>query len=95
MKPSIHAREVARDVFGRRAKNPLDWFYRNRRRLEAEHGFPKPLPGLGELWYDPEAIEAWLAARRDARAAPGKLEADRDELRARIAGLADRIGGAE
>lgn len=105
VKPSIPARQVARDVFGRRHSNPVDWFYRNRARLEAEHGFPRPIPGLRELWYDPEAIEAWLAARRDAAgtgltqrtAVPDAdaLEADRDDLRARLPGLADRIEGAE
>lgn len=33
-------------------------FAQRRRRLEAEHGFPPPVPGVGQRW-DPLAIEAW------------------------------------
>jgi predicted DNA-binding transcriptional regulator AlpA len=52
----------------------LDWFYRNRKRLEAAHGFPPPVGGCGGRW-DPAAIDAWLDAqlpahlRQSARAA--------------------------
>lgn len=34
------------------------WFRRHRAELERQHGFPKPLPGLGLRW-DPKAIELW------------------------------------
>lgn len=37
-------------------------FCQRRRRLEAEHGFPAPVPGLGRRW-NPAAIEAWLAVQ--------------------------------
>jgi hypothetical protein len=33
-------------------------FAQRRRRLEEEHGFPPPVPGVGQRW-DPLAIEAW------------------------------------
>ncbi|MBR0651376.1 hypothetical protein GXW78_17010 [Roseomonas terrae] len=35
-------------------------FAARRRRLEDEHGFPGPVPGLGRRW-NPAAVEAWLA----------------------------------
>lgn len=35
-------------------------FRQRRRRLEEEHGFPPPVPGLGRRW-NPAAIEAWIA----------------------------------
>lgn len=40
-------------------------FHRRRRCLEAEHGFPAPVPGLGLRW-DPAAIDAWLGRQRGA-----------------------------
>lgn len=43
----------------------LGWFQRNRPRLEAEHGFPRPVDGCGLRW-DPAAIGDWLDARRTA-----------------------------
>ena len=33
-------------------------FWARRRSLEAEHGFPAPVPGIGQRW-DPAAIQAW------------------------------------
>jgi predicted DNA-binding transcriptional regulator AlpA len=39
------------------------WFARNRKRLEADHGFPAAVDGCGLRW-DPAAIEDWLDARR-------------------------------
>lgn len=36
-----------------------DWFYRHRRRLEREHGFPLPMPGFKEPRWDPRALELW------------------------------------
>lgn len=44
---------VAREL----GHTPL-WFRRHRAELEAKHGFPKPLPGLGLRW-DPLAIKLW------------------------------------
>ncbi len=38
------------------------WLYRNKRRLEREHGFPEPAPGMrgdGGNLYDPKAITLW------------------------------------
>jgi predicted DNA-binding transcriptional regulator AlpA len=35
-------------------------FRQRRRRLETDHGFPSPVPGLGLRW-NPVSIEAWLA----------------------------------
>ena len=37
----------------------IDWFYRNRKRLEAS-GFPKTVPGFGKRWH-PGAVAAFLA----------------------------------
>lgn len=100
---SMTLNEVAEKVF----RTAPDWFYRNRRRLEDEHGFPRPLPGRGKpMLYDPLAIEAWLAARRDARGselvqrtvtpepddAAEDLEAARQELLANIPAIAGLVG---
>lgn len=38
------------------------WFYRNRARLQQQHGFPPPVDGCGLRW-DPVAIGAWLDRR--------------------------------
>lgn len=40
----------------------VEWFYRNRKWLEAELHFPKPLLGSD---YDPLAIMAWRLAQMD------------------------------
>lgn len=40
-------------------------FMARRRRLEAEHDFPRPVAGLPDRW-DPLAIDAWLASQRPA-----------------------------
>lgn len=45
-----------------RLRRSTTWFYRNRARLEAEHGFPRPVDGCGMRW-DPEALMRWLDAR--------------------------------
>lgn len=39
------------------------WLRKHVRRLESEHGFPRPIAGFGNI-YDPRAIEAWLARQR-------------------------------
>lgn len=46
------------DMIGR----SLPWIYRNIRTLQADHGFPKPLPVI--RLYDPLAIEQWVAKQR-------------------------------
>ena len=35
------------------------WFYKHRKRLERNEGFPGPVPGMGYRW-DEAAIDAWL-----------------------------------
>jgi hypothetical protein len=50
----------AAQVADRLAMTPAA-FNARRRRLEADHGFPPPVPGLGRRW-NPAAIEGWLAA---------------------------------
>jgi hypothetical protein len=47
-------------------------FAQRRRRLEEEHGFPRPVPGVGRRW-DPLAIEAWRRRIR-GEAAPARQE---------------------
>lgn len=106
MKPSMTMGEVARTVF---RKQP-DWFYRRRATLESQYGFPAPIPLTRPMMYDPLAIDAWLAARRDARGsdmiqgaeAPEQgddegadIEAAREELRDRIPEIANGLGSAE
>lgn len=49
------------------------WFYRNRGRLEEQHGFPAPVAGCGLRW-DSAAIHRWL----DAQQAPGPAGAAGD-----------------
>lgn len=51
-----------------------EWLYRNKRRLEKQHGFPGEFPGVPRR-YDPLAITLWQnaqlpAALRDAPGAP-------------------------
>jgi hypothetical protein len=56
-------------------------FAQRRRRLEAKHDFPAPVPGLCRRW-NPAAIEAWLG--RQAGGIPDSLpEAPEDILIAR------------
>ena len=107
MKPSMTAAEVARVVF--RRDHP-DWFYRHRKRLESDHGFPPPLGGIGELLYDPDKVQAWRQGRIDARGtrlvprtatpqpddtAGEDLDAAEAELRARIPAVVSGVEGAE
>lgn len=80
----------------------VDWFYRNRRKLEAQ-GFPKPC--LGGC-YDPLALYAWRLAQLEpglravlAAAHPaldvgaGEPTPDHEaELRANAERIADRLG---
>jgi len=50
----------------------ITWFYLNRDRLYAQD-FPRPVLGEGRngrAKYDPEAIKAWLAARRKSGIEP-------------------------
>jgi hypothetical protein len=51
----------AAQVADRLAMTPAA-FNARRRRLEADHGFPPPVPGLGRRW-NPAAIEGWLASQ--------------------------------
>lgn len=41
----------------------MQWWYRNGRRLQEQHGFPAPLPGFGMRKWDPRLVEAWKLAR--------------------------------
>lgn len=52
----------------RRLRVSAEWWAHNRKRLEAECGFPAPLPGFKRpLKWDPVRVEAWI---RSAAAAP-------------------------
>lgn len=69
---------------------PVDWFYKHRRRLEAHHGFPRPVAGMRHRW-DPAAIDGWL----DRQIPPTAVAAGRNPdysnvLRARLPGLVRR-----
>ena len=50
----LNTRQVAA-----RLGHTLDWFYRNRPRLESQHDFPPSVGGCGGRW-DPAALDAWL-----------------------------------
>lgn len=66
-------------------------FLRLRGRLEAEQGFPPPVPGLALRW-DPRAIEDWLAARRAAPAAAASESSPAlDAWEATLAARADTL----
>jgi predicted DNA-binding transcriptional regulator AlpA len=52
-------------------------FAQRRRRLEDDHGFPPPVPGLCRRW-NPAAIEAWLA--RQAGGIPDSLLVDPENI---------------
>jgi hypothetical protein len=94
----LRAREVA-NLMG----VPFKTLQRQLPKLQAEHGFPRPLPGLGRR-YDPGAIVAWLnrmavagerpagAPDPDAAASPGDLAGWQDELDRRADQIA-RTGG--
>lgn len=49
-------------------------FYVRRAGLEARHGFPQPLPGLGNVW-DQAAVERWIS-RQDPTSAPARAAED-------------------
>ena len=42
-----------------RLGHPLGWFYRHRKRLEIDHGFPREVSGCSRRW-DPRGIDLWL-----------------------------------
>lgn len=62
-------------------------FRARRRRLEADHGFPPPVPGLGLRW-DGLAVEAWLARNRDQAGSICQPVSVEDVLIARARALA-------
>lgn len=70
-----------------------EWFYRNHRRLVRQHGFPAPMPGMGNRW-DPRAIELWqdgdLARQKLLPAAPAPPAAPPEEDGDAWAGILDR-----
>jgi predicted DNA-binding transcriptional regulator AlpA len=37
-----------------------DWLYRHLSRLQEDHGFPEPVPGLTRRRWNRAAVEAWL-----------------------------------
>ena len=47
--------QVAELLFGRRA----EWFYRNRRRLEREDGFPPPISSIGHPLWQGRVLLDW------------------------------------
>ncbi len=85
----IRAREVA-DLLD----HPIAWFYRHKRRLIENHGFPGPI--ITNKW-DPVAIDRWLDNKMPAHLRPaanddadaGKLARMRRDLDA----AAERMGG--
>ena len=77
----MSAKQVARIVFNR----SRDWFYRHRRMLEDERGFPK----RGEFGWDPVAIARWQGhARDDSPPAHDTAEYWADRLEANAAAVA-------
>ena len=66
-----------------RLRRRSSWFYRNRKRLEDEEGFPPPVRGLRSVW-DAAAIDAWLdgqlAGRSDGTAPPARPVSDEEAL---------------
>jgi predicted DNA-binding transcriptional regulator AlpA len=69
-----------------------DWLYRHLGRLEQEHAFPPPVPGLIRRRWNRAAIEAWLN-RAPGPEPPVVPLADDDEL-ARWAAELDRRAAA-
>jgi hypothetical protein len=65
-------------------------FLARRRRLEAEHGFPQPVPGLPGRW-DPQAIALWLRAYRTHHEDDAQAEVEAELIgRARALGRLTR-----
>ena len=65
----------------RRLRVSAEWWAHNRKRLEAECGFPAPLPGFKRpLKWDPVRVEAWIrSAAAPPRTEPTAPPAARDE----------------
>ncbi len=61
-----------------RVRRSLNWFRRNRHRLQAE-GFPAPLPGFHNRLWSTAAVDRWLAG--EVPAPPVETEADAITLR--------------
>lgn len=71
---------------------PVDWFYKHRRRLEAHHGFPRPVAGMRHRW-DPAAIDGWLDRQIPPTAvAAGRAPDYSNVLRARLPELVRGAG---
>ena len=45
------------------------WLNKHLAGLQAQHGFPRPVPGLGGL-FDPLAVTEWLARQRAEHVRP-------------------------
>ena len=86
-----------------------DWLYRHAKRLQDDHGMPAPLPGFGQIRWDPVALRRWLdgyMAAHDRLQASGtegagtpielglSVETDIHDLLARGEALAAKEGGA-
>ncbi len=68
-------------------------FHRRQAALKREHGFPGPVPGLGHR-YDPEAIRAWLARKRQPDTpAPVQAENTANDWSTVLAERAARLAG--
>ena len=65
---------------------PAVWFYRNRKMLESERGFPTKVSGCGNRW-DPAAIDRWLDSQMpdDLRSKDEKRNDEADDMDARLA----------
>lgn len=74
---------------GRELGHSAEWFSRHRAKLEAEQGFPPPMPGCGKRW-DSAAVARWKdhvmpQHLRDQPAGDdGELAAARAELERRL-----------
>lgn len=69
-RPALTRAQVAAEL-----GETLDWFYRNRKRLERDHGFPPALPGTNGRKWDLKAINAWKDAQM-----PDHLKRDREPM---------------
>lgn len=89
MRRAIDAAEVALKL-----GHSVEWFYKHRKKLEDEHAFPKPVPGLAKRWDEP-AIDAWFDRQTGEQASAPRIagSSETEPVEFRLARRASELAG--
>lgn len=77
---------IPSDLVAAKLSRSQGWFNRNKARLIAENGFPKPIAAIGDVW-DETAIDRWIDGQGNPYAVPVD-DAERQRVQSDIS---DRI----